>query len=99
MVTAMADDLKDLSSPAKIVGAGEKIYAERHQATLERDYPGQFAAIDVTTGEVYVERFPEEALDKARAATSTGIFHLIRIGSSGAYHVSHLLHGTVTLAR
>jgi len=89
----MADDLTDRSSPEKIARAGEKIYAERHQAKLERECPGQFAAIDVVSGEAYVARFPEDAVDQARAAAPTGVFHLVKIGSSGAYHVSHLLHG------
>jgi hypothetical protein len=80
------------NTPAKIVEAGERIYAEKYQARLEQERPGSFVAIDVQTGEAYVARFPEQALEDARAHAHTGVFHLIRVGSSGAFRVSHFSH-------
>lgn len=84
----MTADFKVLDSPNKIAEAGERIYADRYKVELERDQFGHFVAIDVTTGESYVAEFPEQALEKARAAAPNGIFHLIRIGAPGAFKVS-----------
>lgn len=92
MVTVMPEELRDLTSPEKIAAAGERIYEQR-RAELEVQAPGQFAVIDVLTGQIYVRQFPEEALATARGQAPTGVFHLVRIGSESAYRVSHLLHG------
>lgn len=80
--------LKGLSSPSKIVEAGERIYSEHYKAEFERDRFGQFVAIDISTGEAYPAEFPEEALLAARAKAPTGVFHLIRIGFPGAFKLS-----------
>ena len=84
----MADDPRLLDSPDKIAEAGERYYNERHRTILEKSSLGQFVAVDVLTGEAYVGQFPEIALDTARKAAANGIFHLIRIGSPGAFRVS-----------
>jgi hypothetical protein len=85
------DDFGTLfTTPARIVETGERMYAERYQARLEREHSREFVAIDVTNGEAYVARFPEQALQHARAQAPAGIFHLIRIGSPGAFRVSHV---------
>jgi hypothetical protein len=77
------------NTPAKIVEAGELIYAQRYKSRLEVERPGEFVAIDVLTGDAYIARFPEEALKEARHQAQTGVFHLIRVGSPGAFRVSH----------
>lgn len=89
----MTDQLKDFTSPDKIASEGERLYAERHKARLEREVPGEYVVIDVLTGEAYTGVYPEDAFATAKAKAPTGLFHLIRVGSAGAYRVSHLLHG------
>lgn len=84
-----ADNLRALNTPDKIAEAGQRLYAERHQAQLEKDRSGQFVAIDVLTGEGYVAEFPEQALEHARKQAPNGVFHLIRIGAPGAFKVSY----------
>jgi hypothetical protein len=86
--TKMTADVRVLDSPEKIAEAGELIYAERYQAQLDPDQRGHFIAVDVTSGEGYVADYPEQALQKARTASPSGIFHLIRIGAPGAFRVS-----------
>jgi hypothetical protein len=93
MDIVMTDQIKDFSSAERIAAEGERLYAERHKARLEKSLPGHYVVIDVLTGEAYTGRYPEEALAAARREAPTGLFHLIRIGSSGAYRVSHLLYG------
>lgn len=88
----MADDPKVLDSPERIAEEGERLYAERHKAALERTHLGHFVAIDVLTGEAYLAEFPEGALGEARKKAPHGVFHLIRIGAPGTFKVSHGSH-------
>ena len=84
----MADDSKLFDSPERIAEEGQRIYAAIHQARLERAHLGEFAAIDVLTEEAYVGKFAEVALREARKSAPNGVFHLVRIGSPGAFKVS-----------
>ena len=93
MGITMTDHLKDFSSPERIAEEGERIYAERYKVRLEKEIPGKYAAIDVLTGEIYTGQYPEDALAAAKKSAPTGLLHLIRVGSVGAYRVSHLLYG------
>jgi hypothetical protein len=85
----MNDTLKNLNNPDKIAEEGERVYKERHRERLEKEFPGQFAAIDVGTGEAYVGEFPEVALKHAQEASPHAVVHLIRIGAEGAFKVSY----------
>lgn len=87
-VTVMADDPKVLDSPDKIAEEGQRLYEERHKADLEQNRRGEYVAIDVLTGNAYVGKFPEQALEEARKQAPNGVFHLIRIGAPGAFKVS-----------
>jgi len=83
------DAMTELRNPSEIADRGEQIYKEKYQATYEIEHPGQFVAIDVTTGNAFVGVSPEEVLENARKAAPTGIFHLIKVGSPGAFRVSY----------
>lgn len=85
----MPEETSRLNDPAKIAEAGEKIYVERYKQQLEAKHMGEFVCIDVLTGDSYINRFPERALAAARDAAPSGVFHLIRIGSTGAFKVSY----------
>jgi hypothetical protein len=80
------------ANPQKFAEAGEKIYTDRYKLEYEKEYKGQFVAIDVVTEEAYVSAAAEEALESGRRANPSGIFHLIRIGSPGAYKSSYSLN-------
>ncbi len=81
-------NLKTFDTPDKIAAEGERIYDEKYRAKYEAEVLGHYIVIDVLTGIGYVEQFPEQALEAARNAAPTGIFHLIRIGAPGAFKVS-----------
>ena len=87
-VRVMADDPKVLDSPEKIAEEGQRLYDERHRERLEGEHRGHFVAIVVTTGNAYVARFPEEAIEEARTHALNGVLHLIRIGAPGTFKVS-----------
>lgn len=80
----------NITRPRDVAAAGQSIYDERYKAEYEEKYFGQFAAIDVISGDAFVAEFPEEVLEEARAKKPTGIFHLIKIGFAGAFRTSSL---------
>lgn len=86
----MTRDIKNVSSMQRIADMGEKIYVEKYKDRLEKESGGHFAAIDVLSGNAYVGEFPELAIEKAQKESPTGVFHLIRIGSPGAFKSSRI---------
>ena len=87
----MPNDLSSLNTPDKIAEAAGCIYNQLKD-DLEKELLGHFVVIDVVTEESYVAEFPENALEKARNAAPHGVFHLIRIGSPGAFKVGYASH-------
>jgi len=77
----------NLNNPQAIADAGNKIYLEKYKAEFESKYPGQYAAINVLDGSATVDASPFPTLTKARKDHPDGLFHLIRIGHSGAFEV------------
>ena len=98
----MPEDPSTLTPADKIAAEGQRIYVERYKADFERQFNGQYVAIDIDTGTAYRAEFPELALTTARKQAPSGIFHLIRIGSPAAFkasHRTHARHHTRTLRR
>jgi hypothetical protein len=56
----------NLNDPKAISAAGERIYDERYRREYERDYPGQFVAVDVLSGNPTLGGTASETLMKAR---------------------------------
>jgi hypothetical protein len=83
------------SNPKAIAERGEEIYRDKYKESYEREHPGQFVAIDITTEKDYAANTPEAALEAARADSPTGLFHLIQVGFSGAFRVSYADHATM----
>ncbi len=78
-----------LTDPQHVVELAEEIYKRKYQEHYERDHPGEFVAIDVVTGQAYVDKHPEVVIEQARKSCPDGVFHLIRIGAAGAFRVSY----------
>ena len=76
--------------PVHIAKEAERIYQEDYREEYERKYLGKFVAIDIESGKAYLGDHPEEALQKAREESSFGVFHLIRIGASGAFNMGYV---------
>ena len=79
-----------LTNPGEIAKAAEEIYTSNHKEKLEKSNFGKFAVIDVRSGKAYVGKFAEDALGDAREKAPNGVFHLIRIGSPGAFRVGYV---------
>jgi hypothetical protein len=77
------------SNPKAIAQAGERIYREKFQKDFEASQVGKFTAINIATEQASLGETPEEALHKAKADDPTGVFHLIRVGFTSAFQVSH----------
>ena len=78
-----------LSDPQAMAERAESIYRDKYQEQYEDKYEGKFVAIDVATEEAYIGESAEEALKKARDSDATSVFHLIKVGSPGAFRVSY----------
>lgn len=81
-----------ISDPQAIAQIGEKIYNERYKAQYEAEYLGKFVAINVKNGHATLAATSEEALEGAKKANPNGLFHLIKVGSAGAFRVSYALN-------
>lgn len=79
----------DLSNPKALAERGEQIYTDKYKEAFELEHPDKFVAIDVTTEKAYIADSPMQALEAARRDASGGLFHLIKVGSRGAYRVSY----------
>ena len=90
MATIMDPKFK---TPKIIADAGERFYATIKDA-LEITHTGKFVAINVESGKYYIGETPEQVLGDAKAADPGGLFHLIRIGFTGAFQVSYALRQT-----
>ena len=87
------------TDPTDAVVEGERIYAQRFQSEFESRFGGQFAVVDIQSAQAVVAEFPEAALEKARTKFPGGVFHLIRIGSRSAFHMSFFAPRDAGLAR
>ena len=76
-------------SPTAIAEQGKRLYSEKYKADYERRYFGQYAAIDVTSGDAFVADRPEAATKKAERAGRVGTLYLVRIGHTGVYRLNH----------
>ncbi len=77
------------NNPRLIAEHGERIYNENFRERFEKEYLDKFVAIDVMSEKAYLGDTPEEAYGVARKQSPQGVFHLIRVGSPGAYKVSY----------
>lgn len=76
------------SNPDAIAKAGEAIYREMYQKDYEQNYRGMFVAVNINTKVATLGKTAGEALQKAKETDPTGVFHLIRVGFSGAFQLS-----------
>lgn len=74
----------------RIARRAQEIYDTTLKNELEPEQSGKFVVVDVSSGKHYVADFAEDAIQNAREALPYGIFHLMRIGSPGAFKVSHI---------
>jgi len=74
-------------SDNETVRRGEKVYA-RIKAQLEPRHHGKFVAIEVDSGDFYVDEDSTKALLKARKKYPEAIFYLARIGYRAASKIT-----------
>lgn len=77
----------NFNNPRVVSDAGEKIYERLYKASYESSHAGKFVAINVLDESATIGDTASEALAKARTAHPKGLFHLIRVGHSGAFEV------------
>lgn len=70
-------------STNETVRRGEKVYA-RIKARLEPQYTGKFIAIEVDSGDYFIDKNSVAAILKARKKHPDAIFYLARVGFPAA---------------
>jgi hypothetical protein len=82
----------NLNDPKAISEAGKKIYERLYKAEYEKSRRGRFVAVNILDESATLGDTATEALRSARAKHPKGLFHLIRVGHSGAFQVSLARH-------
>ena len=78
-------------SVTDIVNRAESLYEERFKKICEAEHSGKFVAIDIVNETMHVGEYPEDALGAARdESKNNGLFHLIKVGSPGAYDLGYV---------
>ena len=72
----------------EITARGAEIYDRLYRSEFELNWSGRYAAIDIDTERAFVDDFPEQVMEKARAALPGRLFYIVRIGSDGAFKIS-----------
>lgn len=80
-----------ITRPAEVAALGEEIYANRYRDELEPSHAGHFVAIDVYSQRAFVREFAEDAVEDALDSLQAPLLHLVQVGASSAFAVSHLL--------
>lgn len=78
-----------ISNPRDAAERGEKIYNDKYKSAFEAEHYGKYVAIDIATEEAHVADSPEDAIAIARQHNPRGVFHLVKVGSTGAFRVSY----------
>lgn len=83
----MPTNFTNFNNPKAISEAGEKIYERLYKSEYERTFLGKFVAINVLNDAATLGDTATQALSSARVKYPKGLFHLIRVGHSGAFEV------------
>ena len=78
-----------ISNPREAAERGEKIYNEKYKTAFEDEHYGKYVAVDIQTEHAYIADSPEDAISLARKGNPKGVFHLVKVGSTGAFRVSY----------
>jgi hypothetical protein len=77
------------NNPRAIAEAGERIYDQKFRAAWELKHSGKYAVINVEKEIAFLGVTPDAAFEAARQDDPRGVFHLVRIGFSGAFTASY----------
>ena len=79
------EGLARLIKPDLFVEKGEQVY-QKFKDSLEEEYKGKIAAIEIESEEYFLGDTEHEALEKAKQKHPEKIFYIVRIG----YPVVHI---------
>jgi hypothetical protein len=75
----------NLNNPEQISELGESIYARLYKADYEENHPSKYVAINVRDESATLGDTASSVLAEAKKRYPQGLFHLIRVGHSGAF--------------
>lgn len=85
----MNEDLMKKTDLAKIAREGSVIY-ERVRKDYETEHLGEFLAIEIESGKVYLAPNSADAMVAARAAHPEKVFYVVKIGFEAAETMANL---------
>jgi hypothetical protein len=77
----------NLNNPKAISELGESIYVRLYKAEYEKNHRGKYVAININDESATVGDTASSVLREAKKRHPQGLFHLIRVGRSGAFEV------------
>lgn len=77
----------EAAEAAEISRLGQQIYDQQLRGQLEPGHNGEFAVIDVDTGDYEVDAESVAASDKAVRRRPGGRFYMVRIGTPSAFRL------------
>lgn len=78
---------ESLNNPKVIAERGNEIYNSKYREEYEDKHLGKFVAVNVLDQTTVLGDTASDALLEAKRQNPQGLFHLIRVGHSGAFEV------------
>ncbi len=76
--------------PDEISEIAKKLYQEKFRKKFEKNFRGEFLAIDVINKKAYHGKYPEDAIREARNVKPDGTYFLYRIGEAVTFNVGQI---------
>ena len=81
-----------LSDESKRVAVGaKKLFEEKYRDLLEKSHCGEFVCIEPESGEYFLGRTFDDAVNKAMDAYPDRLTHTLRVGHAAALHLGVMM--------
>jgi len=74
-----------------VADRAKRLYEEKYRQSLEKSHPGAFVCIEPDSGEYFLGKSLDDAVNKAIDAHPDRLTHTLRIGHAAALHLGVML--------
>jgi hypothetical protein len=78
----------------RVADRAKRLYEERYRQTLEKTHPGAFVCIEPQSGDYFLGRTFDEAVNQAIDAHPDRLTHTLRVGHDATFHLGVLIRCT-----
>jgi hypothetical protein len=71
----------------RVADQAKRLYEEKHRETLEKNHFGAFVCIEPQSGEYFLGKTFDDAVNKAIDAHPDRLTHTLRVGHAAALHL------------